>query len=261
MDKNPLVSVIVPTRNSERTLERCLMSIRNQTYKNIEIIVVDNNSIDRTKEIASKYADKVYNKGPERSSQRNFGVMKSKGEYVLVHDSDIYFPEECVMECISLVFSKNAKAIILPEKSIGEGFWAKVKAFERSFYVGNDLIEAPRFFHKKLYLDVGGYDETLTACEDWDLTNKIRRKGVEIYRTEKMLLHDEGKLTLAGSKKKSYYAKWINEYKKRYPQLAKKQFNPFYRFPLNKLFIKGIAHPSLLVSMVLMKYNEWKSTR
>ena len=62
-----LVSVIVPTKNSERTLAKCLDSIRNQTYKSIEIIVVDNNSIDSTKEIAKRFTKKVYNKGPERS--------------------------------------------------------------------------------------------------------------------------------------------------------------------------------------------------
>jgi len=49
---NPLVSVIITTRNSERTIDKCLSSIKQQTYKNIEIIVVDNNSADKTKEIA-----------------------------------------------------------------------------------------------------------------------------------------------------------------------------------------------------------------
>ena len=59
--ENPLVSVIIPTYNSSRTLEKCLESIKNQTYKNIEIIVVDNNSTDNTKEIAKKFADKAIN--------------------------------------------------------------------------------------------------------------------------------------------------------------------------------------------------------
>ncbi len=59
--ENPLVSVIIPTYNSSRTLEKCLESIKNQTYKNVEIIVVDNNSTDNTKEIAKKYTGKAYN--------------------------------------------------------------------------------------------------------------------------------------------------------------------------------------------------------
>jgi len=64
------VSVIVPTKNSSRTLERCSKSIKNQSYKNVEIIVVDNNSTDNTKEIAQKYTDKVFNVGPEKTTQK-----------------------------------------------------------------------------------------------------------------------------------------------------------------------------------------------
>ena len=198
----PNISIIITTRNSARTLNKCLKSLSQQTYKKIEIIVVDNNSTDNTKKIARKYTSKVYNKGPERSAQRNYGVFKAKGNYVLVHDSDIYFHKNSVKECIKLADNKNAKAIILPEKSIGSGFWTKVKAFERSFYVGNDLIEAVRFFERKIYLEVGGYDENLTACEDWDLTNKIRAKQIKIFRTNSSLLHDEGKLNLFGSSSK-----------------------------------------------------------
>lgn len=259
--KEPLVSVVIPTRNSERTIGRCLKSIRNQTYKNIELIVVDNNSTDRTKEIVKKYTSNVFNKGPERSAQRNYGVQKSKGKYVLIHDSDIYFYRNSVKECVHLALN-GAEAIILPEKSIGNGFWSKVKAFERSFYVNNDLIEAPRFFEKKFFLSVGGYDEKLTACEDWDLTNKIRSKGVRIYRAKHFLLHDEGKLNLFGSsKKKAYYSKWIKLYKKRYPSLAKKQFSAVHRFTLKRLIKEGLKHPILMTSMIIMKMMELRYSK
>ena len=74
----PLVSVIVTTKNEEKNIANCLKSIKNQTYKNIEIIVVDNNSDDRTKEIAGKYTDKVFNHGPERSALRNLGAEREK---------------------------------------------------------------------------------------------------------------------------------------------------------------------------------------
>ena len=56
----PLVSVIIPTKNSARTIEACLRSVKYQDYKNIEIIVVDNFSTDGTQEIAKKYTEKVY---------------------------------------------------------------------------------------------------------------------------------------------------------------------------------------------------------
>jgi glycosyltransferase involved in cell wall biosynthesis len=261
-DKMPLVSVIITTKDSSRTLDKCLKSIKNQSYKNIEIIVVDNNSKDNTKEIAKKYTKLVFNKGPERSAQRNFGAKKAKGKYILIHDSDIYFNKDSIKECVELAEKTNCHAIILPEKSIGEGYWTKVKAFERSFYVGNYLIEASRFFDKKAYFDIGGYDENLTACEDWDLHNKINLSGYLTLRADLFLLHDEGRLNLFGSsKKKSYYSKWIKEYKKRYPERSKKQFSFFKRFTPKNILIKCTMHPILFSSMILMKFMEWRSVR
>lgn len=252
---NPLVSVIIPTKNSSKTLERCLQSIKNQTYKNIEIIVVDNNSIDKTKEIAKKYTDKVFNHGPERSAQRNFGVGQSKGKYLLIHDSDIYFPLESIKECVQIIEKEKSAALIIPERSIGNGFWSKVKAFERSFYVGNDLIEAPRFFDKKVYEIVGGYDEDLVAGEDWDLGIRLRKKGFKISRTKLFLDHDEKEATLLNflNKKKYYSNNLFDVYAKKHPEDFKKQMNFFYRFPVNKIIQKGIKHPILLSCMIFMK--------
>jgi glycosyltransferase involved in cell wall biosynthesis len=63
---SPLVSVIIPTRNSGTTLANCLQSVKDQTYPNIELIVVDNFSTDNTQEIARTYTDHVYERGPER---------------------------------------------------------------------------------------------------------------------------------------------------------------------------------------------------
>jgi len=99
----PIVSVIITTRNEEKNIENCLKSIKEQTYpqEEIEIIVVDNNSTDRTKEIVARYTEnpsgngfafhgvKVYNFGPERSAQRNFGVQEAEGKYILYLDTDM----------------------------------------------------------------------------------------------------------------------------------------------------------------------------
>ena len=76
MMDSPLVSVIIPTKNSGKTLLQCLDSIKNQNYENIEIIVVDNYSTDNTLQIAKIYTNTVYTFSPERSSQVNYGVEK-----------------------------------------------------------------------------------------------------------------------------------------------------------------------------------------
>ncbi|MHB1679015.1 MAG: glycosyltransferase family 2 protein [bacterium] len=80
---NPLVSVIITTKNEEKNIGMCLKSIKSQSYQNIEIIVVDNQSSDKTKEIAAKFTNLIYDKGPERSAQRNYGVSVSRGEYIV----------------------------------------------------------------------------------------------------------------------------------------------------------------------------------
>ena len=85
-----LVSVIITTKNEETHIDKCLLSIMEQTYSPIEIIVVDNYSSDRTQEIAFQFTNKVFNKGPERSAQRNFGMTEiAHGKHVMFLDADM----------------------------------------------------------------------------------------------------------------------------------------------------------------------------
>ena len=80
MKKKPLVSIVIPTLNEGRFLGRCLAGIKKQTYSRIEVIVVDNGSKDKTREIARKNGARVFRHGPERAGQVNFGVKKAKGK-------------------------------------------------------------------------------------------------------------------------------------------------------------------------------------
>ena len=99
--RGPLVSVVVPTRNSARTIEACLRSILDQRYARIELVVVDNDSTDGTWDIAQGLADAAIRGGPERSAQRNAGVARSGGEFVLWIDSDMILAPE-VVRCAGL---------------------------------------------------------------------------------------------------------------------------------------------------------------
>jgi glycosyltransferase involved in cell wall biosynthesis len=214
----PVVSVIVTTCNSSRFLGKCLESIRNQSYKNIELIVVDNNSEDDSKEIASSHTDKVFNFGPERSSQRNFGVNQSKGEYLLIVDSDMELSGDIVAACIEKIKSDSRiKGVIIPEESCGEGFWAQCKKLERSFYVGVDWMEAARFFDRETFQKMGGYDEENTGTEDYDLPQRIKEGygSDSISSIDLFIYHDESRLSLMQTmKKKFYYSQKLDRYRK-----------------------------------------------
>ena len=217
----PLVSVVIPTFNSERFLESCLKSIKAQRYSKIEVIVVDNYSSDSSRKIAQKYG-KVLLKGPERSSQRNFGAENAKGDYLFFVDSDMKLSPSVIEECI--VKLREVDAVIIPEISVGEGFWTKCKALERSCYVGDDTIEAARFFRKDVFLKVGCFDMSITGQEDWDLHQRICKAGFRVARTNSFIWHHEGKLTLQKTMlKKHNYGKTLKLYATKHPKEARAQ--------------------------------------
>ncbi len=263
--KKPLLSVIVPTKNSERTIDACLKSIENQTYKNIEIIVVDNDSTDKTQEITRKYTKLVFSKGPERSTQRNLGALKSKGDYLLFIDSDFELSSDVIKDCVLLnhkseVIDQKIGGIIIPEESFGEGFWAKCKALERSFYIGVDWIEAARFFPKDIFNEFKGFDEKLISGEDWDLNQKIKTKYI-ITRINSFIKHDEGNLSfLQLLKKKMYYGTKIKSYsfKEANSKDFEKQSSIIKRYGLffanpRKVF----SNPVVGIGMLFMKTMEF----
>jgi glycosyltransferase involved in cell wall biosynthesis len=263
MKKQPLISIIIPTKNSQRTLGACLISIKKQNYKNIEVIVVDNNSVDKTKLIASKYADLVLDKGPERSAQRNFGAKKAKGDYLFFIDSDMELNKNVVKEAVEKLDNKNKKIVVVPEKSFGIGFWAKCKSLERSFYLKVKWIEAARFFDKDIFWKFNGYDEKNTGTEDYDLPQRIKTKlgNDSESRINSFIYHNEGELNLITTlKKKFYYAQKLKQYssKEDNKDFFVKQASLLNRYMLffskpRKIFFQ----PDVFCGMILMKTLEF----
>jgi len=87
--KEKLVSIAIPTYNNKKTLRKTLESVKNQSYKNIEVIIVDSNSNDGTLEIIKEFSGiKVYQYEGTLLGARELGVRKSKGEFVVLVDSD-----------------------------------------------------------------------------------------------------------------------------------------------------------------------------
>ncbi|MCX5867497.1 MAG: glycosyltransferase family 2 protein, partial [Proteobacteria bacterium] len=85
-----LLSIIIPTRDSETTLGECLRSIRENGYSNYELIIIDGGSRDRTEEIARAYTDKIIRQSPAggREEARNLGYLQARGEIIVCTDSD-----------------------------------------------------------------------------------------------------------------------------------------------------------------------------
>lgn len=255
MSINPTVSVIVTTKNEQSHIEACLRSIKKQNYSKLEIIVVDNSSKDKTKEISSLYTKNIFDIGPERSAQRNFGARKAKGDFLLFIDADMILSPEVVGECV--LAGKEFSAVVIPEKSIGKGYWASVKAFERSLYEGDSSIEAARFFSKKVFDEAGGYDEKITGPEDWDLPRRIA-KNHKIGRIKSYILHDEGSASLFTLiKKKYYYGLRASRYIGKHKNLSTvTQMIYFLRPAFYKNIKRLYRSPQLAMGMIIMLFLE-----
>ena len=261
-----LVSVIITTKNEEKNIGNCLESVKSQTYpqKNIEIIVVDNNSTDKTKEISGQYTKNIFNFGPERSAQRNFGMIKkAKGKYVMYLDADMILSSMVIEKSVEMLEKEKFLALYIPEVIIGNSYFSQVRRFERSFYDGT-AIDCVRMIRSDVFKKLNGFDEFLTGPEDWDLDKRIRNEGKvsllcrydfkeidqklkKIVSREKDLLeklkkitkdpiifHNEASFNLGKYlSKKKYYSKSFSAYVVKWGNQdadTKKQFSLFYRY-------------------------------
>lgn len=207
------VSIVIPAFNEVNNIANCLKSLVKQTYEKIEVILVDDCSNDETSLIAKKVGNSLrvnlkiiqLIKHKERGIARNIGAKISAGNYLLFIDADMELGKNVVAECMRVVKENyDIKSIIIPEKSYGEGFWSRCRQLEKRCYLGDNRIEAARFFEKKAFLEVGGWDKKMVSGEDWDLTRRVRSK-YKIGRIKSFIYHNEYKLTLGKALKKKYY--------------------------------------------------------
>jgi glycosyltransferase involved in cell wall biosynthesis len=260
MKDRPLVSIIVPTCNSERFVERCLRSLRAQTYGNIEIIVVDKYSTDATRNVARKFADLVLLKGPERSAQVNYGTRYACGEFIYRVDSDVVLEPSVVEEAVTKCEVDGFDAVCVHNASDpNAGFWSKVRQLERDCYIGDKLNVAARFFRKEVFLNVGGFNERLVAAEDYDLHNRLIRYRSHIGYIKSKEIHLGEPSSLAEVARKHYfYGKTIMGFLRANRERGFKQVNP-----VRPAFLRNLRsfakHPTLAFGFVVYQLVRYSS--
>jgi glycosyltransferase involved in cell wall biosynthesis len=260
------VSIVIPTINSAKTLYRCLESIRLQSYKNIEVIVVDAHSSDSSTQIASNFNTKLYLAQGERAVAKNFGISKSTGEFLFFIDSDMTLQSAVISECVSICsYDRKIAGVIIPERSIGKSFWVRVRDFERGLYRGSK-IESARFFRTSFVVQVGGFDEDIIFYEESTLHQKLEMLGLIVNkRTNSVILHNEEEFNLAEwLRKKQYYSTNAALYASKFPKYAEIQTKIRHRiriFTSNANWKKLIRHPVLSVGLFVLKSLEFLASR
>ena len=194
VDRNPLVSIIVPLYNTERYIFRCLESVRKQIYTNFECIIVNDGSTDCSKEVADQFvkSDKryiLYNKeNGGLSSARNFGIEKAGGEFISFLDSDDYWLEDKLNAQINLLNQYEAKdKLVLFGKCFVEAESGVRSVFKDIPYANNpcQLLAynsitgsgSAVLLHRSAFLKVGVFSTNLRSFEDLEFWQRISLSG------------------------------------------------------------------------------------
>ncbi len=198
-NREPLVSVIIPTYNSGRYIKEAIDSVLAQTYKNLEIIVIDDGSMDDTRTVLEQYAGKIkyfYKKNGGPASARNLGIKNSKGEYIAFLDSDDIW----LTDKINLQLQEMSPDTGLIGSGTHEGNKSNFFITDIT-YVGllikNAFANSGTLVRRECFNKVGFFDESdkFKAVEDWDMWLRIAREyNVKIIQRPlvKIRLREDG---------------------------------------------------------------------
>ncbi|MBL7072015.1 MAG: glycosyltransferase [Candidatus Omnitrophica bacterium] len=129
--KSPKVSVIIPVHNAEKTLGRCLESVRGQAFTDFEALIVDNNSTDKTKDMISEFQKKdprikyLFEPALSRGAARNTGESAARGEIILMTDSDCIAPSDWIGRMIEPLADGEYEAVQGFQDNASDDFWSR----------------------------------------------------------------------------------------------------------------------------------------
>ena len=164
---NSLISVIVPVYNAKKYLDRCIQSIINQKYKELEIILVDDGSKDNSLEICKSYADKdnriqvIHKENAGVSAARNTGIEAASGDFIAFVDSDDYIDENMYFNMMQKASEYNCDLVMCDcYKVRGNNKCIFTHDIISGFYDKEQLYK--EYFDKLLMLDSINYPATIS---------------------------------------------------------------------------------------------------
>lgn len=208
MCEKPLISIIVPTYNRQNLIVCSIESILNQTYKNIEIIIINDGSTDGTKDVLKKIKDsrvRVFNNENNQgaSASRNIGVNKAIGSFIAFQDSDdIWYQEKLEIQYKKLITSgadavscsfyrKDTKGIesLVPNTKIIDKITENNNIINLKQILRSNLISTQTLLIKKeVFKTLKGFDTNLKSLEDWELAIRLLKNHKIYFLSDPLLM-------------------------------------------------------------------------
>jgi glycosyltransferase involved in cell wall biosynthesis len=188
MRKNPKISVVIPAFNEEKFLPKCLESLKNQDFKDFEMIVVDNNSTDKTVEIAKKFGAIVFSeKNQGVAFARQKGFLKARGKIIASTDADTILSQNWLSRIFE-EFQRDESLLAFGGSCIlySGPFSAKLAAryffpfllrLDKIFSGGWNLMGSNFAVRKSAFLKIGGFNTNLKLNEDIEISHRLRKVG------------------------------------------------------------------------------------
>lgn len=219
--EKPLVSVVIPVYNREETIERAVNSVLNQTYSNIELIVVDDGSTDNSLNVIKQLKTdkmKIFEQNHlGANAARNLGISVAKGEYIAFQDSDDEWLPEKLEKQITYMLENNFEACYCPFFLYGDHYdglyfqdYRDKEKYENNLLdllrIGNVLGPQTLVIHRNIISAIGNFDEEMPRLQDYEFAIRIAQKKkigyvneplVKIYRSNNSISNDEEKLRKA----------------------------------------------------------------
>lgn len=239
-DKMPLVSVIIPTYNRVDLVSDAVNSVLNQTYRNIELIVVDDGSTDNTKEVLLAYGKRIkyfYKHNDGNANARNYGVNKARGKYIAFLDHDDIWHPERLEKLIGYIERNNHYSAIISEvefvdidcktlsySNYKDGFPVCEDALSYALKNLLDLF-SNLIIKRDTMLALGEIDESLKAASDIDFYLRIAAKYKIALYGEPLLKYRKTDTSFSNKLFTKNRLNVLSKFKTLYPELSKKHEN------------------------------------
>jgi glycosyltransferase involved in cell wall biosynthesis len=190
---NPKVSIITTVYNAAATIERTILSVIHQTYKNVEYIIVDGGSTDGTLQIINQYKDRISHviSEPDKGIADGFnkGIAIATGEWIGLINADDWYALDAIKLVINNTSPKDSVCCgnIFLLGANGHNHYKKSKVSWLNF--GMYIMHPTCFIRNEVYKQVGTYDTSLKIAMDFDMFLRIKRKGFKIKYIDELLAY------------------------------------------------------------------------